>query len=256
MSQVTRYRDAAAVTGAILLGGICLAGCTGVTTVGKPAHPAPSTTARRVSGGAAVVGSFVAAMRHGAPRSFEVRYLTAGRTSRKIVYAVRPPGGLLFQDTALLTGRGREIVVNDSGAYLCRSPGHARWTCQQLDKASAATQNKSFGVYTVAYWAAFLRAFAHAPGFARYHVTAFTTMRAATPAVRPPSGAGGRNCLDFSPPGTHGIDVICTAGPGILGLVTYHATTFLLESFDPSPPASLFGLPPGATVTRLKPGQQ
>jgi hypothetical protein len=33
-------------------------------------------------------------------------------------------------------------------------------------------------------------------------------------------------------------------------------TGFRMEWYITSPPASLFRLPPGATVTRLKPGQQ
>ena len=147
-----------------------------------------------------------------------------------------PITGQLFQDTGLLSGKGRRIVINGSGAYLCRSPGHSRWTCQRLDTAAVAAQEKSLAVYTPAYWAAFLKSYVPPTGST---VATFTTSLNVT----------GMNCLDFSPPGTHGINVVCTAAPGILGLVTYHGITFMINSFDPSPPASLFVLPPGAKVT-------
>jgi hypothetical protein len=43
------------------------------------------------------------------------------------------------------------------------------------------------------------------------------------------------------------------ATPGVLGMVTFHAISFIIESYDSSPPAALFRLPPGAKIT--KPGR-
>ena len=267
-------RGAVGVAAAIMLSGVCLAGCTGGTVAGRPAptvtggaagglaprRTAPlgavarATVAVGPAAGHALIGSFIAKLRPGTATPFEARYVTAGRTSRKIVYAVRPPGELMFQDTALLSGNGIQIVANGSGEYLCRSPGRTRWACQQLDQASATVQNKIFDVYSAAYWATFLRAFAREPGFARYHVSTFMTMT--TPPGRTSASVAGPNCLDFSPPGTQGINVVCIATPGVLGMVTFHAISFIIESYDSSPSASLFRLPPGATVTKLKAVQQ
>jgi hypothetical protein len=254
MSQATGYRAAAVIAGAVLLGGVCLAGCTGVTD-GTLTHAVASgkATIGHPAGGQAVIDSFTAKLQPRAATSFEVKYTTAGRTPREIVYAVRLPGELMFQDTTV-NGRGRRIVVNGSADYLCRSPGHARWSCQKLDKAGAAAQNKIFGVYTAAHWLAFLKSFTHTPGFAKYHVTTFTTMGEPAQTGRASAHPVGWKCLDFSPPGTHGIAVICAIAPGILGLVTYHTTTFMFESFDPSPPASLFRLPPGVTISKNRHG--
>jgi len=255
MSPSTGRRGAAAAAAAVLLGGLCLAGCTGVTASKKVTPPVTGGTAAggtaadspvprgTVPAGRAAVDSFLAELQPGTAAPFEAQYLTTGRTSRKIVYAVRPPGELMFQDTGLLSGRGREIVVNGSGEYLCVTPGHRRWTCQRLDRASAAAQHKTFDVYTPAHWAAFLKAYVPAAGA---KVTTFTTS----------AHVAGMTCLDFSPPGTHGIDVVCVAAPGVLGLVTFHATGFMIESLDPSPPASLFGLPPGAKLTGRTTGQK
>jgi hypothetical protein len=258
MSPTTGRRDTtAARAGAILLSGVCLAGCTGVTAANQLPRLAASgkaTTGHAPAGGKAVVDEFAAQLRPRAVRSFEVKYAVGGSAPREIVYAVRPPGELVFRDTGLVSGKGRQIVVNGSVEYLCRSPGHARWTCQQLDRASAAAQAKTFGIYTAAYWAEFLRAFALTPGFARYHVSTFRTMRGSAHVVRALANPAGWHCLDFSPPGTHGIDVVCAVAPGILGLVTYHATSFMIESYDPSPPASLFVLPPEAKVIKPQAG--
>jgi len=142
MSLVTGHRGAAAaVTAAVLLGGACAAGCTGMTPANELAHPVAGGTAtigHPVTGGQAVIDSFTARLRRGAATPYEAQYFTAGRASRRIVYAVRPPGELLFRDTALVSGKGREIVLNGSGEYLCRSPGHARWACERLGKAGAA----------------------------------------------------------------------------------------------------------------------
>jgi len=248
MSLVTSHRGAT-VAGAILLTGICLAGCTGVTAAKKltPAAASGSATAgRALPSGKALVDSFAARLQSGAGTPFEADYFTAGRASTRIVYAVRPPGELLFKVTPLGKGKPRtQIVVNQSGEYRCvqRGTGHVRWTCRQLSKASAAVQHKAFDVYTAAHWAAFLKTFVPAAGA---KVTTFTTSL----------NVAGLHCLDFSPPGTSGVDVICAAAPGVLGLVTFHVTSFMIESLDSSPPASLFQLPPGAKVTRLKAGRK
>lgn len=260
MSLVAGHRGTCAVAVAILLSSSCLVGCTGGTAARKLTHAVASgkaTAGHAVTGGKAVIDSFTAKLQSGAAMSFEAKYFAGvGRKPAEIVYAIRPPDGLVFEDIAMPGGKegpGTQIVVNGSGEYLCtRRGGHARWACRQLGKASAAVHNTTFGIYTVAHWVAFLKAFALAPGFARYHISTFTTMGGRIPALRTP--ATGWNCLDFSPPGTHGIDVICAAGPGILGLVMYHATTIMIESYTPSPPASLFALPPGAKIIKPQAG--
>jgi len=254
ISPVTRY------AAAVALGGLFLAGCTGGTAAGKPADPVASGTAgigHAVAGGEAVIDSFTATLQPRAARSFEAEYNNAGRGAPGVVYAVRPPDGLLFKVIPLARGKSRfQVVMNGSGEYSCTSPGTgpARWTCRQMSKAVVAAQNRVVTLYGAARWAAFLKAFARAPGFARYHVHTFITMGHPIPGVRrSPVGTGWR-CLDFSPPGTQGIDVICTAAPGILGLVTYRAISFIMGSYTTSPSASLFDLPPGAKIIKLETG--
>jgi len=278
MSPSTGHRGAAAFVGAVLLGGLCLAGCTGVTTAKKPAHRAagapavdivvPRGTAPRgtapaawmaadTAAGKRAIGSFIAKLQAHAATPFEAKYLFgAGKVPAAIVYAVWPPNGLLFSESPM-SGRNRtRIVVNGSGEYLCiqRGTGQAQWKCRQLSEASASAQNKTFGIYTAAHWATYLKNVVRAAGT---KVTTSTTMRPdAPPTSRKAARDGGMNCIGFRT-ASSGISTICAAAPGILGSVLLcRGHSFPMEWYITSPAASLFQLPPGATVTRLKPGQQ
>ena len=272
MSPVTGQRGtAAALAAAVLLGGLVQAGCAaghpGTKNPHAQAGSHPTTSNHTVASNHAVPGSsaaasrgtidaFIATLQARAAMPFEAKYLASGKADPEIVYAARP-GGLLFAETGLgRKVRRTELVVNGSGEYLCKSSGHARWTCQQLGRAGAAVQNKTFGVYTAAHWAAYLKAVAFAAGA---KVSTFTS-RAVVPGLtgKDARHVVGMHCLNVRPPGRVDANMICAAAPGVLGPVVLCTgpTSFLLESYDPAPPASLFRLPPGARVTRLKPGQQ
>jgi hypothetical protein len=182
---------------------------------------------------------------------FEAEYLSSGgNAAGMIVYAVRPPDGLVVKVNPLGSAKHTEIVVNGAVEYRCTSPGTgpARWTCQQLDKASAAAQNRIFAIYTAAHWASYLKAVALAAGAE----VAAHTMPAAGPGMTGEGARDGRmNCIDFRPAGATGFSGICAAAPGVVGSVILCTgpTSFLLESYDPAPPATLFQVPPGARIT-------
>jgi hypothetical protein len=164
------------------------------------------------------------------------------------VYAVKPPNGLAFKDTPSGTagGSSTDLIVNSSGEYSCSPPaasgsGSASWTCRKLGAVDAAAQNKIFGFYTPAHWVAFLRDFSLAAGFAGDSITSsHLTVNGFS-----------MRCVDFHTPGVTGTSLICTTAQGILGYVKVatDSTTFEIKSYSGSPPASLFDLPPGATVT-------
>ena len=102
--------------------------------VNKISHTVASNTS--------TIDAFTAKLQTGEAAPFEAKYVTTGSAPATIVYAVQPPKGLLFKDSAANGGNGlpgTEIVVNGSGEYACTPPGsgHARWTCQKLGKASA-----------------------------------------------------------------------------------------------------------------------
>lgn len=284
MSLNTGHRGTvAAVAGALLLGGMCLAGCTGVTTAQKPAHRvtgAPATGAPPVNivvprgtaprgtvpagwmaadtaAGKTAIGSFIAKLQAHAATPFEVKYLFgAGKVPAAIVYAVRPPDGLLLSESPMSGKNRTRIVVNGSGEYWCtqRGTGQAGWACRQLSVTSAAAQNKTFGIYTAAHWATYLKNAVRAAGA---RVTTSTTLRPdAPPTSRKAARDGAMTCIGFRT-ASSGISTICAAAPGILGSVLLcRGHSFPMEWYTTSPPASLFQLPPGATVIRLEAGQQ
>ena len=64
------------------------------------------------------------------------------------------------------------------------------------------------------------------------------------------------NCVDLQASGVAGTSTICTTSQGILGYVKVasDSTSFEIQSYSSSPAASLFALPPGATVTSVTSG--
>jgi hypothetical protein len=61
-------------------------------------------------------------------------------------------------------------------------------------------------------------------------------------------------CVTFRASGIPGTSRICTTAQGLLGYVKVasETTSFRITSYTTSPSASLFRLPPGATVTTQK----
>jgi len=255
MSQSTGRRGTAAALGcAVMMGGLVLAGCAAGHAVTKGSHPVASShvvVRSSVAGNGGALGRMITKLQAVAATPFEAEYMVGGMDPPVIVYAVRPPDGLLVKVTTFgVKGRRIQFVVNGSGSYLCRSPGTgpARWTCQQLDRAGVAAQQRVFGVYTAAHWAAYLKTVRLAAG------TKATTVRAhALPTI----GTGARDdrmsCIDFRPAGApagfRGIRTICAAASGVLGSVMgCHGPTIVMGRYITSPPASLFQLPPGAKI--------
>jgi hypothetical protein len=254
MSLVTAHRGgAAALAGAVLLSGLSLAGCEAGHAVKKISHPAAGNhlvASTPVAAGKGSVRAFIAELQAGAATPFEAKYLISGKRAAEIVYAIRPPDGLLIKVTSVGRGKRTQILANGAGEYRCQSPGTgpARWTCQRLGRASAAAQNKAFAVYTAGHWAAYLKTVALAAG------TMVTTppMPAAGSGMTSEGARDARaNCISFRPAGATGFSVICAAAPGVLGSVILCTgpTSFLLESYGPAPPATLFQVPPGARIT-------
>jgi hypothetical protein len=139
------------------------------------------------------------------------------------------------------------LVVNSSGEYACSQASSAGpWTCQKLGTADAASQNEIFNFYTPAHWIGFLRDFSLAAGIAGDKVTSSTMT----------VNGFNLNCVDFNAGGVPGTSTICSTDQGILGYVKVasDSTSFEIQSFSTSPPASLFELPPGATVTTTPTG--
>ena len=162
------------------------------------------------------------------------------------MYAVDPSsGGLAFHETQTGSSASNvQVIVNSSGEYLCNQSGSAgAWSCQKLSKADAATQNKIFDIYTPSHWVSFLQGVSLVAGLAGDKVTTSTKSL----------NGFDMKCVDLVAKGVSGTSTICSTSQGILGYVSVasDSTSFQITNYSSSPSASLFQLPPGATVTTL-----
>jgi outer membrane lipoprotein-sorting protein len=225
---------------AVALTALVLSGC-GVVSAAKKVE-------QDVRGNKATIDSFNSKLQTGTAVPFEATYVTTGSSPATIVYAVQPPKGLAFQTMPSSGSGGVSIIVNSTGEYSCTpsSSGSGPSTCQQLDTANAAAENQIFDFYTPSHWITFLRDFSLAAGIVGDKVTSSTMT----------VNGFNLNCVDFNAGGVPGTSTICSTDQGILGYVKVasDSTSFEIQSFSTSPPASLFELPPGATVTTTPTG--
>jgi hypothetical protein len=235
---------AAGVAAAVLLTSAGLAGC----GLGKAVGAVQRVT-HDVAANKATIDEFTSTMESRAASRFEATYVTTGSSPATVIYAVRPPKGLAFRETPA-AGRNADgtealdFVVNASGEYSCSgsaaSGSGSGWSCQRLGQAGAAAQKQLFGFYTPAHWVTFLRGFSVAAGFAGDKVgSSHLTVNGFS-----------MRCVDFRAAGVAGTSKICTTAQGLLGYVKVagDSASFEIKSYSTSPPASLFRLPPGATV--------
>jgi len=224
---------------AVMTAAACLAGCGVVNAARRVVHD--------VEGNKATINSFTNSVKSGEGATFEATYRTTGSAPVTITYAAAPPTGLAFTETQSGSSTSDvDLIVNSSGEYSCRPPSSGAssgpgWSCEKLGTASAATENKLFDIYTPSHWVTFLQDFSLAAGLAGDKVTS-STMTVNGFAMR---------CVDFHAPGVSGTSTICTTSQGILGYVQVasDAVSFEITSYSATPAASLFALPPGATVT-------
>jgi hypothetical protein len=198
-----------------------------------------------VEGNKSTVDSFTQNLQSSKDTAFEASYTTTGGSPATIAYAVDPSsGGLAFHETQTGSNPSNiQLIVNSSGEYKCSSPSATGgpWSCQKLGTADAATENEVFDVYTPSHWISFLKGVSLVAGLAGDKVTTSTMSL----------NGFDMNCVDLVAKGEPGTSTICSTSQGILGYVSVASvsTTFQITSFSSSPSASLFQLPPGATVT-------
>jgi outer membrane murein-binding lipoprotein Lpp len=221
----------------VAFGGLGLTGCSVVAKVKAVAHA--------VEGNKNTIDAFNSKLGANQPPEFEATYVTTGSSPATIVYAVDSPTGLAFTDTPSGTGSTTlDIIVNSSGEYSCMPSSRGSGpSCQRVKPADKATENEIFSFYTPTHWVTFLRDFSIAAGFAGDKVT---------PSSMTVNGFA-MSCVDFVASGVPGTSTICSTSAGILGYVKVasDATSFEITSYSTSPPASLFKLPAGATVTTV-----
>jgi hypothetical protein len=237
-----RRRSASVVAAAMVLGGFGLTSCGVVSAVKKVEHD--------VKGNKDTIDTFTNTIKASQGVTFEATYVTTGSSPATVVYAVQPPKGLAFVTTPTAGSSSPvDIIVNASGEYSCSlssasgTNASSGESCQKLGTASATAENQIFSIYTPSHWTAFLKDFSLAAGIAGDKVTS-STMSVNGFALQ---------CVDFNASGVPGTSTICTTAQGILGYgkVATDSTSFEIKSYSTSPPAALFQLPPGATITTI-----
>ena len=216
--------------------GALATGCSAVSKVKQDVHT--------VEGNKSTVDSFTQNLQSTKDTAFEATYMTTGGSPATIVYAVDPSsGGLAFHETQTGSNPSNiQLIVNSSGEYVCNQSGAAgAWSCQKLGTADAATENKIFDFYTPSHWISFLKGVSLVAGLAGDKVTTSTKSL----------NGFDMNCVDLVAKGVAGTSTICSTSQGILGYVSVasESTSFQITNYSSSPSASLFQLPPGATVT-------
>jgi hypothetical protein len=211
-------------------------GCSVVSKVKQDVHT--------VEANKSTVDSFTQNLQSTKDTPFEATYMTTGSSPATIIYAVDPTsGGLAFHETQTGSSASNvQVIVNSSGEYVCNQSGAAgAWSCQKLGKADAASENKIFDVYTPSHWISFLKGVSLVAGLSGDKVTTSTMSL----------NGFDMNCVDLVAKGVAGTSTICSTSQGILGYVSVasDSTTFEITNFSSSPAPSLFGLPPGATIT-------
>jgi hypothetical protein len=228
---------------------VVLAGCLGLAAC----HPGQLASGIRqaghnVSASRATIDRFTAELGAGGPKTYAVTYRTTGTAPAAVLYAVRPPGRLAFRESpAAGAGSGTDVVANGTGEFSCTPPARtvgpaARWTCRKLGAARSAVENQVLDLYTPAHWAALLTGYSLAAGLAGVRIT---ESRRTVHGFR-------LRCVDYRTPGAGGTSTVCATAQGILGYVKAAGIPagFEITSYSASPAASLFELPPGASVIR------
>lgn len=240
--RTRRSAGARAVT--LTLTVLALAGCGVVAAASSVVHTAQDNKA--------VIGQFTGQLQSGAATPFDVTYVTSGSSRATIVYAVRPPNQVAFQEGDPGSNTivpSLDVFANSAGEYSCTrlDPlvyASSRWSCRKLGPAGAVTQNKIFDLYTPAHWVAVLNDLTLAASF----VGAKVTKSAMT------VNGFSLHCVNFTAAGIAGATTVCSTAQGILGFVKVTLAqaveeTFEIKAYSSSPPASLFESPPGAKIT-------
>jgi hypothetical protein len=218
--------------------GVLGAGCSAISKVRQTIH--------NVEGNRATIDSFTQKINAGQSVPFQATYTTTGSSPATIVYAADPSTNEVAFHLTMSgqTASSTQFIVNSSGNYLCTQASSGSWSCNKLDKASAADEQNIVDFYTPSHWVNFLKGVSLVAGLAGDKVSTSTMSI---------SGFSDMSCVDLVAKGVVGTSTICTTQQNILGYVkvAQDATSFQITSYSGSPSSSLFQLPPGATVTTV-----
>jgi hypothetical protein len=197
--------------------------------------------------GSAAINSLSSKISSGDSSSYDVTYVTTGSAPATIHYAAQPPHDFAFDTT---TSNGDlEIITNASGEFECNkssgSGSASTWTCLKLQGAEVSTDKLMYALYSGSYWIDFLKIYSVAAALHGVTITS-STMSVNGFSLQCAVVVSGTKPNQTT-------SKVCVTSEGILGYVSVSAKSadFEIKSYSASPPASLFALPAGATVTTL-----
>jgi hypothetical protein len=232
-----RLRGAA--TPLLLLAAVALAlsGC-GVVKVIE--HKIENKTVGALTGHNKVLSGFTSKVNTSTNMSYEATYVTTGSSPATVTFAATPPNDLLFEGSAT-TGR---LLENSTGSYTCIQTTTGGWSCTRLSATTFNTEKAVYALYSAKYWIDFLQIYSTVAALSGVSIKASSMTVNGFPLSCIVINGGTQN------PGT---STWCETSTGILAYVQVASkgTAFELKSFTANPPASLFALPAGATISTL-----
>jgi outer membrane murein-binding lipoprotein Lpp len=221
-------------------------GLTGCSAINKAANAVKAV--HNLVHGSAAIDQLTSKMQSSDTSAYDVTYVTTGSAPATVRFAVDPPHDFAFDDT---TSTGEfQVLGGAAGVFECSrsssgSSSAGAWSCVKAQGAEVDTDKLAYALYSGSYWIDFLKIYSVA---AALHGV---TISSATMSVN----GFNLQCavvVSGSKPNEQTSEV-CVTSQGILGYVSVSARSadFEIQSFSPSPPASLFQIPAGATVSTL-----
>jgi hypothetical protein len=205
---------------------------------------------------AKAIDALTSKIKAGQTATYVVTYKTTGSAPATIRVAASPPKDFAFTDTAS-TGQGTtDLIENASGAYSCSqaSGRGAKWSCAKFDQGSASDFAAAEVLYTPKYWVDFLTPLRYA-GLAGISITS-STMTVNGFDLQCIVVTGNTGSTTTSTGGSASSSTVCVTQQGIIAYAktSTDSTAFEITGYSTSPPASLFQVPAGATVSTMPPG--
>jgi len=221
-------------------------GLTGCSAINKAVNAVKAV--HSLLHGSAAIDQLTSKMQSSDTSAYDVTYVTTGSAPATVKFALDPPHDFAFADT---TSTGEfEVLGGSAGVFECSrsssgSSSAGAWSCVKAQGAEVDTDKLAYALYSGTYWIDFLKIYSVAAALhgvtissATMSVNGFNLQCAVVVSGNKPNQQTSK---------------VCVTSQGILGYVSVSARSadFEIQSFSPSPPASLFQIPAGATVSTL-----
>lgn len=200
----------------------------------------PASTGSTGSGGGNALQQITNKLKTGETQPFDAKYTVSGTGQvSSIEVASQPPSSFAFLVTSS-SGAKEDLFGDASGGDACQgSPASANtWTCVSLPASGLGSYSAIVDIYTGKYWLNALNA-----------IQAEAAGKGVTVSTKTVGGQSAQ-CATF---GAASGGTVCVTNDGVLAYAKSNSSgdSFELTSLSSSPSASLFKLPPGASVQSI-----